>query len=179
MFKTNVYATDILPNAGFHNFINEIDTSIEAPKRQNYLIIGHSGKKTFMGYTTITDKTSKQYTLQEKAYTDELGFRKIGDRYCVAIGTAFNANVGQYFNAELENGTIIKCIVGEIKDDKDTDINNVFTKNGCCLEFIVDTKILDPSVKFSGDCSSLCDEWDSLCLQFIIYELNILQKGEE
>ena len=35
--------------------------------------------KTFMSYTTITDKTSNQYILQQKAYTDEMGFRKIED----------------------------------------------------------------------------------------------------
>ena len=170
-----------LPTAGFTNFVNEIDTFIEAPKRTNYLIKEHNGKKTFMSYRAITDKTSYQYKLQQYAYTDELGFRKIEGSYCVAIGTAFNAEVGTLFDAKLENGEIIHCIVGDIKADKDTDASNVFTNQGCCLEFIVDTKQLYGIIKKSGDCSSKCEEWDSPCFEFTIYdELNYLaEEGEE
>ena len=72
-----------------------------------------------MGYKTITDKTSKQYELQQMAYTDEEGFRKIDNRYCVAIGTAFGVYTGQMLDVELENGTVIECIVGDIKKEKD------------------------------------------------------------
>lgn len=161
-----------LPTAGFSEFLSDINTFITPPKHENYLINNHSGKKSFMGYKTITDKTSKQYALQQKAYTDEFGFRKIGNRYLVAIGTAFNANVGTYFDAELENGTIIECIVGEIKSDFHTDSTNVFSQNGCCLEFIVNTKILEPYVKQRGDCSFLHEEWDSPCYQYKIYNLS-------
>ena len=167
-----------LPTAGFTNFVSDINEFVEPPKREKYLIIGHNGMKTYMSYRAITDKTSKQYKLQQEvAYTDELGFRKVDNRYCVAIGTAFNASVGQYFDAELENGTIIECIVGDIKADKDTDKSNVFTKQGCCLEFIVNTKILEPLVKKMGDCSYLHEEWNSPCFQYKIY--NLTEFGEE
>lgn len=166
-----------LPTAGFSEFLSSIDTFVMPPKHENYLINNHSGKKSFMGYKTITDKKSKQYALQQRAYTDEFGFRKIGNRYLVAIGTAFNASVGTYFDAELENGTIIECIVGDIKSDKDTDKSNVFTKQGCCLEFIVNTKILEPLVKKMGDCSYLHEEWNSPCFQYKIY--NLTEFGEE
>lgn len=169
---------DELPTAGFTNFVNEINT-FTFPTKINYLINGHNGIKTFMNYTTITDKTSNQYALQQKAYTDEIGFRKIDNKYCVAIGTAFNASVGQIFDAELENGTIIKCIVGDIKDDKHTDETNVFTSQGCCLEFIVDINQLDGTIKTLGDCSIKSDEWKSPCFQYVIYDINYLEKGED
>ena len=175
----NINKTE-LPTAGFSEFLSNIDTFVTPPKHENYLIDNHSGKKSFMGYKTITDKTSKQYKLQQEvAYTDELGFRKVNNRYCVAIGTAFNASVGQYFDAELENGTIIECIVGDIKDDRDTDKSNVFTSQGCCLEFIVDTKKLDGIIKTVGNCSVKCDEWKSPCFQYIIYDIDYFEKGEE
>lgn len=177
ILKSNVYAS-ALPNAGFTTFINEIDT-FDVPTKQNYLIIGHNGMKTFMSYTTITNTSSNQYELQQIAYTDEDGFRKINNRYCVAIGTAFKAFVGQIFDVELENGTIINCVVGDIKDTKDTDNTNVFTSQGCCLEFIVDTRQLSGIIKTLGDCSSKCDEWKSPCFQYVIYDLNYLKKGEE
>lgn len=166
-----------LPTVGFTNFVSDINTFIIPPKHESYLIDNHNGKKTYMSFRAITDFTSKQYVLQQKAYTDEFGFRKIGNRYLVAIGTAFNASVGQYFDAELENGTIIECIVGDIKADKDTDKSNVFTTQGCCLEFIVNTKTLEPLVKKMGDCSYLHEEWNSPCFQYKIY--NLTEFGEE
>ena len=176
--KINVNAENSdLPMAGFTSFVNEINT-FNVPKKEKHLIINHNGMKTFMSYTTITNKTSNQYKLQQMAYTDEEGFRKVNNRYCVAIGTAFGAYVGQIFDAELENGTIIECIVGDIKADKDTDKSNVFTSQGCCLEFIVDMKQLNGTIKTMGNCSMLCDEWDSSCYQFIIYDIDYFKKGE-
>lgn len=175
-----VYADDnsTFPVSGFNDFINEIDT-FEIPTITQYIIDGHNGIKTYMSYTTITDTTSNQYQLQQIAYTDNIGFRKINNRYCVAIGTAFNASVGQIFDAELENGTIIKCIVGDIKDDKDTDNNNIFTSQGCCLEFIIDNSKLDGTIKTLGNCSVKSETWDSPCYQYIIYDINYLEKGED
>lgn len=164
-------------NAGFIDMVNNIQ--IEPPKKEYHLINGHNGMKTFMSYTAITDKTSNQYALQQMSYTDEMGFRKINNRYCVAIGTAFEAPVGQIFNVELDNGEIIPCIVGDIKDDRDTDASNVFTSQGCCLEFIVDIPRLDGIIKTLGDCSSKCDEWNSPCFQYVIYDINYLEKGED
>jgi hypothetical protein len=168
-----------LPTAGFTDFISDIDVFIVPPQYTYYLINNHNGKKTYMSYKAITDKSSRQYKLQQDAYTDEEGFRKINNRYLVAIGTAFNAEVGQEFDAELENGTIIECIVGDIKSDKDTDKTNVFTSQGCCLEFIVDTKTLNSDVKKMGDCSYLCEEWNSPCFQYKIYNLILIEDGEE
>lgn len=172
--NTKINTQALEPQAGFNEFVEDIDDfELETT---DYTINGHNGSKSFMGYKTITDKSSNQYSLQQQAYTDEEGFRKIEDRYCVAIGTAFNAEVGQYFTVELENGEIIECIIGDIKANKDTDKSNVFSKYGCCLEFIVDTKQLNVIIKKSGDCSSLCEEWDSPCVKYIIYdELNYLE----
>ena len=64
-----------LPTAGFSEFLSNIDSFVTPPKHENYLIDNHSGKKSFMGYKTITDKKSKQYASQQTAYTDEFGFR--------------------------------------------------------------------------------------------------------
>lgn len=179
--KINVKAENsALPKIGISNMIGEIDTFVTPPKKSNYLISNHNGKKTFMGYKAITSTTSNQYLLQKDAYTDENGFRKVDERYCVAIGTAFNADIGQYFDAHLENGTVIQCVVGDIKDNKDTDITNTFTSQGCCLEFIVDTKELYGIIKTMGDCSYKCEEWDSPCVTYVVYdEINYFKKGEE
>lgn len=168
----NNSTNNVLPTAGIATVISSTEyTEVEYDE---YIINNHSGKKTYMSYKTITDKTSRQYELQTIAYTDEYGFRKIGDRYLVAIGTRFNAEVGQYFDVQLDNGEIIKCIIGDIKADCDTDSTNTFTAQGCCLEFIVDTTVLESTVKKMGDCSYLCEEWNSPCSQYNIYNINEL-----
>ena len=44
--------------------------------------------KCYEDYRALTDTTSLQYQLQQEAYTDEAGHRKVGHRYCIAVGTA-------------------------------------------------------------------------------------------
>lgn len=174
-----------LPTAGFSEFITIInidgagkEIDITSPKYTTYSIKNHSGLKSYMSYKALTSKSSYQYRLQQKADTDNNGFRKVNKRYCVAVGTVFNAQIGQYLDVELENGEIIKCIVGDIKADKDTDKSNTFTKNGCCLEFIVDTKHLDKTCKVMGDCSNLYNEWNSPCKEYHIYDINVILGGD-
>lgn len=164
--KIDTYALE--PQEGFVKFINEIN--VDDLATTEYSIKGHNGMKTFMSYKTITDTNSEQYQLQQSAETDCEGFRKVSNRYCVAIGTAFDVEVGQCFTVELENGTMINCIVADIKANKDTDKTNTFSKSGCCLEFLVDTKKLNGTIKVMGDCSSLCDEWDSPCTKYTVYD---------
>lgn len=173
-----------LPTAGFSKFIADInideikEADLTAPKYTKYSVKNHSGLKSYMSYKTLTSKSSYQYKLQQQATTDEDGFRKVHNRYCVAVGTAFNANVGQYLDVELENGTTIECIVGDIKADKDTDKSNTFTRNGCCLEFIVNIKSLDKACRVMGDCSNLYDEWNSPCKEYRVYDINVILGGD-
>jgi hypothetical protein len=134
-------------------------------------IPSHPDFKSYMGYKSITTKSSKQYELQHTAaYTGQYGIRQINGRYCVAIGSYFKTEIGQYFDLILENGTIIPCVMSDLKADQDTDSNNLFTThNGCCTEFIVDTKALVTRVKESGSVSSACKEWNSQVTAINIY----------
>lgn len=174
----NVLATDIdLPKEGFVKFISDID-AFESVEKIDYTINNHNGFKSYMSYKKITDKSSLQYELQQNCYTDEEGFRRYNDYYCVAVGTAFDMQIGQHFDIILENNTIIKCIVGDIKADIDTDKTNTFTAQGCCSEFLVETSKLNKTVKTMGDCSFLYEKWNSPCVSFTVYNLNTLfQKG--
>ena len=127
-----------------------------------------------MDYRTITDETSKQYSLQQISYTDYRGLRMLNNRYCVAIGTFFGTEVGQYLDVQLENGVILNCIVSEIKADKDTDEDNIFTTaNGCCLEFLVDRDVLNNYVNRKGDMSNLYLNWGSPVYSFVVYDVGI------
>lgn len=107
--------------------------------------------KTYMDYRCITDKTSAQYELQQFAWTDEDGFRRIGDDYIVAMGTYYAENVGDRFKITFDTDNEITVIIGDIKQDIHTDYFNQYTPiydengiffSGNVLEFIVDTDVL-------------------------------------
>lgn len=115
--------------------------------------------KTYMDYRCITDKTSAQYMLQMEAYTDDMGLRKYEDHYIVAMGTYYSDNVGDTFKITLDNDTSFNVIIGDIKADCHTDSKNMYSPiydedgnfvSANVIEFIVDTKKLDKSVKKLG-----------------------------
>lgn len=115
--------------------------------------------KTYMDYRTITDITSAQYMLQMEAYTDDMGLRKYEDHYIVAMGTYYSDNVGDTFKITLDNDTSFNVIIGDIKADCHTDSKNMYSPvydesgnfiSANVIEFIVDTKKLDRSVKKLG-----------------------------
>lgn len=49
--------------------------------------------KTWMPYTAITSRGSKQYKLQQIAYTGDYGIRMVNGRYCVALGSHFGCEI--------------------------------------------------------------------------------------
>ena len=69
-------------------------------------------------------------------YDDE-GFGKIGDRYVVACTTTFG-RVGDLIDFELSDGTVIKTVMGDAKNQSNTECNLYGHLNGHnVIEFIV------------------------------------------
>lgn len=101
-----------------------------------------SKNRTYMGYHKVTDRTSAQYALlrSEDAWTDTAtGFRMVGDRICIAVGSGYATEIGTKIDLVLADGTILKCIMGDIKADIHTDDSHRFQKyDGSVAEFIVD-----------------------------------------
>ena len=171
--SSNAGVAKIISNDLLNNEDNKIEyTEYEVPE--------NNGFKSFMLHTSITDKSSKQYDLQNNyAYTDESGLRKVDGRYCIAIGTAFNSEIGDYADLILDNGEVICAIISDIKADIHTDSNNIATRsNGCVSEFIVDNN-LNKYVKKHGDISYHKEEWDSPVIKIKIYNQNIFNFKEE
>lgn len=116
---------------------------MEVPKHNNF--------KSYMGYTSITCKASKQYKLQQKAKTGKYGIRTVNGRYLIAMGTYYSKNVGDKFDIKLSNGTILKCMIGDIKSDRHTDTKRQKQKyDGSIIEFITDTTKMPSNVKRAG-----------------------------
>lgn len=119
----------------------------------------YNGFKSFMDYRAIKNKSSFQYAFQDECYTDDLGFRRQNDtnKYVVAVGTSVTDKIGTDIELVLEDGSIISCVVGDIKNNAHTDDGNLITcvdsKNPCASEFLVNEDLLPSQVLNSGDCS--------------------------
>ena len=132
-----------------------------------------SGFKSYMDYRTITCTGSKQYELQLIADTNEYGIRTVDGRYCVAVGSHFTSEIGQYFDLVLANGTVIPCVLGDQKANIHTDSENIVTAhNGCMSEFVVDTDYLSPAVKSQGNISYCNPDFDSPVMKVVVYDKN-------
>lgn len=155
------------------------------PANPNY-----KGNKTYMSYKAITSKTSRQYILQQRSQmtSDHDNYRRFGDRYVIALGSGVLGQnvsndkhyqlIGQYVDLILENGTVIKCIVGDAKSNAHTDLethfftcrdasNPNYTPSWCCSEFVTDgIPKQAPNRHANG--------WDSKVAIIRIYDKNVL-----
>lgn len=134
-------------------------------KPNNYFELSTPSKdsfKSYMDYRTITDKTSRQYKFQKYAYTAWHGIRMVDDRYCIAVGSYYSTTIGQEIDVVLENGTVIKCIVADLKDDRHTDSKNQQNPNGSVIEFIVDREVLHEKIQKVGDISYFDKVWNTV-----------------
>lgn len=154
----------------------ETQNETEETNFEIYKVPDTTGFKSYMDFRAITDETSKQYEIQYTyAYTGSYGIRMVNDRYCIALGTYFNAEVGQYIDLVLKNDVVIPCVLAEIKDDKHTDSNNIVTlHNGCATEFVVDSDMLLDDVKIIGDISYSDSNWGSPVVEVIVHDKNVL-----
>lgn len=109
--------------------------------------------KAYMDYRTITDTSSEQWALQQKAYTGPYGIRKVDGYFCVAMGSKFGTEIGQKFTLEMANGKKIPVILADQKADADTDPTHMYDKLGGIVEFVVEKESLSSLVKTMGDIS--------------------------
>ncbi|MCI7804975.1 MAG: hypothetical protein MR503_07865 [Oscillospiraceae bacterium] len=114
-----------------------------------------SSFKAYMDYRCITDTSSVQYDMQQQAYTDSRGFRRIGDDYCVALGTGFTSGCGERFAVYLDSGYSFTAIVSDVKADVHTDSTHCYVprgeNSGNVVEFIIDSDCSDSSMLSSGN----------------------------
>lgn len=120
--------------------------------------------KSYMSRSKVGDKNSAQYKLQKLAKVGKYGITTVNGRYCIAVGSGVGADIGQYVDLVLENGTVIECIVGDHKGA------TFRSSNGCVSEFIVSVSKLASAAKSSGSISSCQSDWNSPVKTFIVYD---------
>ena len=116
---------------------------------------------TYMGWQTITSPSSQQYKLRQTAGEnyDSEGFAKIGDRYVVACTLTYG-NVGDYIDVYQSDGTILKCIIGDIKNQSDSGCNKWGHQQGqCVIEFVVNKNMWYGSGHSNPGTSTCHPEW--------------------
>ena len=132
---------------------------------KEYPITDGNTTKTVLPYKAF-GKNTNQAKLQSLCQTNEVGLRVYDGRFTIAVGTYFDTAVGQYFDLVLENGTVIPCIMGDLKADIHTDSRGLFTEaSGCMTEFIVDRTYL-PNKNSATYCY---DDWNSKVVDVIVY----------
>lgn len=122
---------------------------------------GDTSCMMYMDYRALTDTTSKQWELQQNAYTDWQGFRKIGDDYCVALGTYYG-QIGDRFRISTDKGNCYSVIMSDAKGFDAVFYNDYQSWYHVCgdsrvnlIEFVVDTYSLDNYAQIMGDCGVL------------------------
>lgn len=147
-------------------------------EQANYKELGVDGdkRKSYMDWTCITSKSSPQYKIQHNyAYTDSNGVRAVDGRYCIALGSYYTHDVGRWVDLVLEDGSIIECIIGDCKADRDTVNNHSMGIDGGVAEFIVETSALPKRARQMGDVSYSTDGWLQNVVSIRIYDKNILE----
>lgn len=125
---------------------------------------------TYMGWQTITSASSQQFQLRKDSGMnfDEEGFAIIGERYVIACTSTFG-EVGDYIDWYQEDGTTIKSIIGDIKDQTDEGCTEWGHNNGeVVVEFIVDKDSWYGTGHANPGTSSCHPEWN----QYITKAIN-------
>lgn len=82
------------------------------------------GAHPYMPYTAVTNRGTTQYQVLNgsDAWSDPAtGLRMVGDRICIAIGQGYGLKAGDKVDVVLDDGSIVKCILGDMKALVDTD----------------------------------------------------------
>ena len=117
-------------------------------KYTNMAVPSNRNAVAYMYYTAITSKGSPQYKLQTQAYTDELGFRRVGEYYLIAMGQYYG-RTGDKLLVTLASGLQYKVMIGDSKAKPHTTNGYKVGLDGSIVEFIADKKLwkhsnLDP-----------------------------------
>lgn len=107
-----------------------------------------SSFKSWMPYQAITAINSKQYELQQIAYTETTyGLRMIEKYHMIAVTSQFG-NVGDLVEVHTDEVSFY-AIIGDIKDAGHDDCQSL--RDGSIIEFIVDNEQLNSDIRRLGN----------------------------
>lgn len=120
----------------------------------------NSSFKTYMDYRCITDTSSPQYQyISRWGWSDWDGFmrcdaeRDLGiesDYYLIAMGSYYGTGIGTKYRITTDTGNVFYGVLADQKSDADTDSTHRYSYNNDVIEFLVDTRRFDSTVKLFG-----------------------------
>lgn len=156
--KVNKKWSKILLNGEYYYVVSKY-LSNKKKKYRRYKSPSSNTFKSCLPANCLTYNTSlpqgrlrKKYTLDYKT-----GVYKVGDRYCVALGSYYTRKIGTKIDLVLShNGRkhVLKCILADQKADRDTVNNHRVHKDGSVAEFVVHSKVMSYKARYvHGDVS--------------------------
>lgn len=141
--------------------------SVEEPpvEKVSYISMGvptnvDTSFKTYMDYRAVTDTTSNQYKyIREFGWSDNEGFMRANgdsefgieeDYYLIALGSYYGTEIGTKYRITTDTGNVFYGVLADAKDDKHTNSTNQYAGNNDVVEFLVDTRYLNKTVKRRG-----------------------------
>lgn len=116
--------------------------------------------KTYMDYRAVTNKRSNQYKYIHKwGWRDGEGFmrangeRDLGitdDYYLVALGSYYGTTIGTKYRFTTDSGRVFYGVLADCKANKHTNSTNQYGRNKDIVEFLVDTRYLNKTVRRMG-----------------------------
>lgn len=138
------------------------ETTIVSAQNGTYTIPDNGGRfKSYTNYRLLSKSSPQWNKIQchKDAYTDENGLRKVGNYYCVAMGSYYSSTLGDTFEITTEGGTF-QVVLCDFKANQHTDSTNRYTAhNGCVIEFYVDMDSLNSTARQMGDISYADDKF--------------------
>ncbi|MBE6636266.1 MAG: hypothetical protein E7618_00500 [Ruminococcaceae bacterium] len=121
---------------------------LDTPENKGYF-------KSYTAYTALGTNTPqwKQIQCHENAYTDPNGLRKVGNYYCVAMGSFYTRRLGDLFEITTQSG-VFRVIITDFKSDRHTNETHQYgSSTGCMVEFYVDIQKLPSLARKMGNVS--------------------------
>lgn len=142
--------------------VEENDTPVVgSPIGDTKSVPDQNGFFSYMDADCITSVGTDQYEMKSKYRLDSSGIWTYDGRWCIAVGSYYTTQVGQYIDIVLKNGTTITGILADCKSDKDTDSTRRQNANGSIVEFVVNESSLSSEVKRNGSCAYAYPQWQS------------------
>lgn len=159
-----IYALDSVKTTGTENGWTKIQYKGKTryvkrkylTKKKPRYVTKSAPRNSFKSYESYRPLRYSQGRLQRRAYTDKNGLRKVGNRYCIAMGSYYTTRIGCKIDLLMSDGEVVKCILADQKSDRHTDsLHQKHRSDGSLVEFVVDKHKLTRKVKRYGDVSKL------------------------
>lgn len=143
---------------------------------KSYKVYGDKGFKSYEDADCISSRGSKQYKLKSKYSLGKGGVWKVGNRYCIALGSHYATKIGTKIDLTLKHKgkkKILKCILADQKADKDTVGGHTRHPDGSVAEFIVKTSKVPRIAKYvMGDISYANKIFKGRIINIKVYKKN-------